>query len=437
MSEPGRHRRQKHAASRRRAAAVVVTVLTPAAATLGAPAAVAAPGAGGADANTGFSSFSGAATADGIRITVAVKDYLIVEDFIDGGGPTASAVLNSLGESTAFSSLPYPGAIGVAFPGLISTLSGKSVPGYPFIVNSQFPSQPEAKVSQPGYLMQAQSSPTRSVAQTTAGASTANGEEFGSFSTAAVDSAGTAIVSKGESRTRLAIGALALNGAISKASVTRTPDGKVVKDASFEASSIRLGDTQIGVTDEGLVLGPQTASADPANQLTQAFTSSGVTVTFLPEVETEDSVLSSGLEISTAAPIPNLGNAKGVVSYVVGRTFAQAQSVGLGSTASGVTPAATAAGVPAAVPAPAGTDDIGTAVSLPPPTAPGLVPAPTADSLVVTGLRFPPQQAVPPTVDLVTASGATRPLTELSFYPLLAALVPILLLAAVGARRFV
>jgi hypothetical protein len=41
------------------------------------------------------------------------------------------------------------------------------------------------------------------------------------------------------------------------------------------------------------------------------------------------------------------------------------------------------------------------------------------------------------TVQMVSAAAEQRPLTRLSFYPLLAVLVPLLLLAALTARRFV
>ena len=156
-----RHKRHR-ATTRRLAAAALVTVVTPAAATLGAPRAMAAT----TEDPIGSGTYSGRALADGIRATLSLKDYLIIEDFIDGGGPTAQAQLDSLGDSSAFSSLPYPGATAVAFPGLISTLSGKSVPGYPFYVSSQDPSVPTSTVKQPGYLMHAESTPTKSASAT-------------------------------------------------------------------------------------------------------------------------------------------------------------------------------------------------------------------------------------------------------------------------------
>ncbi len=427
----GRHKRAKLAAGRRRiAATAVVTVLTPAAGTLGVGAAFAAdePTApASTQADFGSGTFRGQASADGIRATIAVKDYLIVEDFIDGGGPTAQAGLDSLGESSAFSSLPYPGATAVAFPGLVSTLSGKSVPSYPFYVASQNPSNPEVTVRQPGYLMHAKSGSDRSEAQTEAGATTTGGEEFGSFANATVEFLGGTVTSLGEARTRLAVGAFQLNGSFSRAVVSVAPGGKVTKTSSFEASTFRLGTLTIGVTDKGLIAGPQGAPLDPARQVSQAITEAGVTVKFLPAVETADSILSSGLEISMERAIPNVGSARGVISYIVGRTFAQANAAGFtagagagtGTPAAGVDAGATpAVGLPTT-----GVDAAGIPAVVPGAAVPGAIA---------------PGTAPVPTVNIANASAALQPnLTEISFYPILAAIVPILLLAAVGARRFV
>ena len=406
----------------------MVIVLTPVAAFV-APSAAA----GEEPADFGSGTYSGQASADGIRATLGVRDYLIIEDFVDGGGPSAQAALDSLGESTAFSSLPYPGATGIAFPGLIATLSGKSVPGYPFYVSSQNPSNPNVTVRQPGYLLHAESSGARSAARTEAGASTTTGDEFGSFSTAAVNFADGTITSLGEARTRLALGAFVLNGAVSRAQITRTPDGQVVKTSSFEASSIRLGALQIGVTDKGLVLGPQGTQLDSGRQVAESVTQSGVTVKFLPAVETADSVLSSGLEISTIQPVPNVGNSKGVVSYIVGRTFAQAESAGFSDPASGGDTFAPAAGVNSSAPVLAPAAAVGT--GLDGAGAPGAIPGALPGAAAGNSLPAAAGDQVP-TVDLVNGASLQRPLTEISFYPLLAALVSALLIGALAARRF-
>lgn len=429
----GRHKRSKFAGSRRKVAATAIaTVLTPAAATFGAPSASAASADDPlAASDFGSGTYSGQASADGIRATLALRDYLIVEDFVDGGGPTAQAALDSLGDSTAFSSLPYPGATGVALPGLVSTLSGKSVPSYPFYVTSQNPSNPTETVRQPGYLMHAESSAQRSAAQTQLGSTTNTGEEVGTFSTASVDFAGGTITSLGEARTRLAVGAFQLNGSLSRAVVTVAPGGKITKTSTFEASTIRLGTMTIGVTDKGLVVGDQNAPLDPARQVEQAVTSAGITVKFLPAVETTDSVLSSGLEISMERAIPNVGTARGVVSYIVGRSFAQATAAGFtGGTGTGTgtpIPGGTSAGTDAAAAAPAAViPTTGVDAGALPGALPGAVP----------GAVVPAAPAVP-TANFVNAATFSPELTKLSFYPILAAIVPIMLLAIAAARRFV
>jgi hypothetical protein len=423
----GKHKRSKFAASRRRVAATAfVSVLTPAAGTLGVGAAFAADDPGAAPSDYGTGTYKGQASADGIRATLSLKDYLIIEDFIDGGGPTAQAGLDSLGESTAFSSLPYPGATGVALPGLISTLSGKSVPTYPFYVTSQSPSTPTVTVQQPGYLMHAESDETHSSAETQAGTTTNTGEELGSFSTASVNFLGNTVTSLGEARTRLAVGAFSMNGSFSRALVTVTPDGKVTKESKFEASTLHIGDTTIGVTDKGLIVGPSSSPLDPARQVADSVTQNGVTVKFLPAVETADSVLSSGLEISMEHAVPNVGNSKGVISYIVGRSFAQADAAGFSNTGTTGTPTPAGTGSSATTPGAAlpatGVDAAGLPGTLPAGTVPGAT-TPTAAGV--------------PTQNFVNAATVSPDLTKISFYPILAAIVPLVVLAAVGARRFV
>jgi hypothetical protein len=150
-----------------------------------------------------------------------------------------------------------------------------------------------------------------------------------------------------------------------------------------------------------------------------------VNIKFLPAVQTADSVLSSGLEISLSHPVPNTSGAVAVISYIVGQTFAQADATGA---------AAPIAGADATPPVSAPTD------SPPPPligTEPGAAdigaPAVAADTTTAPTSTVP----APRTVDLIDRAVAAKPLTaQISFYPLLAALVPVLLLAAV-ARRFI
>ena len=127
-------------------------------------------------------------------------------------------------------------------------------------------------------------------------------------------------------------------------------------------------------------------------------------------------------------PIPNVGSAKGVVSYIVGRTYAQADAAGFGAGARG-------SGTPAPRPTVvAGGRAVPSALSGSASSAPS---AAAARRACCRSRRRPRCRAEVPTVELVQRRRRPTPLTEISFYPLLVALVPILLIAAVAARRFV
>jgi hypothetical protein len=93
---------------------------------------------------------AGTATAVGMRFTYTVPSFLVAEDLMDGGGPVASARLDSTGVSAAFASLPYPGELGVAGPALIGTVLNRPVPfSYPFYTNADYPSRPKDELADP------------------------------------------------------------------------------------------------------------------------------------------------------------------------------------------------------------------------------------------------------------------------------------------------
>lgn len=68
--------------------------------------------------------YQAAAAADGARLSVAVPGATVVDQIIDGGGPTAQAALSSLGGSSALAAQPYPGELAIIGPGLGASLIG-------------------------------------------------------------------------------------------------------------------------------------------------------------------------------------------------------------------------------------------------------------------------------------------------------------------------
>ena len=100
------------------------------------------------------SSFSGVASADGLRITTSAPGFLVVEDFIDAGGPTAQAAVSDVEGNRGFASVPYPGELAIAGPGLFAIATGQQFPGhYPFYVASAHPTTPKNGYDAPGLSM--------------------------------------------------------------------------------------------------------------------------------------------------------------------------------------------------------------------------------------------------------------------------------------------
>src|SRR5688572_14937189 len=57
--------------------------------------------------------YQAGAAADGARLSVTVPGATVVDQIIDGGGPTAQAAIDSLGGSSALAAQPYPGELAI------------------------------------------------------------------------------------------------------------------------------------------------------------------------------------------------------------------------------------------------------------------------------------------------------------------------------------
>ena len=116
--------------------------------------------------------YQAGAAADGARLSVTIPGATVVDQVIDGGGPTAEAAVSSLGGSSALAAQPYPGELAIIGPGLGASLIGApQPPAYPFVAASRYPSAPEQSVEpNPGYSLVARSTESTSEASARSGA---------------------------------------------------------------------------------------------------------------------------------------------------------------------------------------------------------------------------------------------------------------------------
>jgi hypothetical protein len=306
-------------------------------------------------------SFSGTASAYGVQVDVSIPNYLIIQSFVDGGGPTAQAQLNSLGTSQGFASFPYPGETAVSLTGLAGILTGLSLPSYPLIVNSSYPTTGSDSINQPAYHLSTQSTPTQAT-------STAQLGEFsssGSLGAGAVSSASVtqnpdgSVQSKAETKISFTLGAVGLTGLDSSATVSQAADGTVTKTSSLQIGHLEVAGIPIGITNQGLQIGTTTLGLGGLSGITKLFSTPTTQIQYIPAVVTADSVTSAALEINTTQYVSSIGHDVDV-STLVGSVMASANSalvsstvppattlptIGLGLSPSSVAPTSTLGGV--------------------------------------------------------------------------------------------
>ena len=275
--------------------------------------------------SAGFSNFAGTASAFGVEVNISIPNYLIISNFVDGGGPTAEAQLDSLGTSQGFASFPYPGETAVSLTGLAGILTGLSLPSYPLIVNSSYPTTDQDAIDQPAYHLHAQSGQSSSSSLAQLGETTQSGSVAGgALSTASVTAeSGGSVVSKAETQIGLTIGAISLTGLDATAQVTQAADGTITKTSSLQIAHLTVAGLPIGITDQGLEIGSTKVPIGGIDAVTKLFSIPGTQIQFIPQQSTADSVTSAALQIITSQKIPSI-NQTADVTLTVGNVVASA-----------------------------------------------------------------------------------------------------------------
>jgi hypothetical protein len=380
-------------------------------------------------------------------------DYLMQNASIAAGfspqfaGPVAQAQLTSLPSGTSFASLPYPGEVAAGVPGLIpSVVQGlPQTPSYPFIVTSGL-GQGKQEINQPGIGMRAQTENTDATAHAVFGT-----EGSGSVSDAAVRSTGDEVRAEALARQgALSIGDQGeIGNVVSKATVVRAYDGKVVKTSSLAISGIRFPGLQFTMPPNTPAPAPvpntpafpqapapfagmtflaptfgfydgqftvQLPGAGPQQYAVQneavigAFKSAGLDISYIQPVETATGVTGATFTLHWVAPAPPdnpLYTGPTDFSLVFGRANASIGGDGTSSLsgvnsvgAGGVTPGVDGAGLPST----GAVDAAG--------LTPGLAPGSDGLSGAVDGNGLPMANLVP--ADRVQAATQTLDIDALS-----------------------
>jgi hypothetical protein len=296
--------------------------------------AVAASGAAG-DEPAALVAYEAAATAEGIRFSASAPGFAAVDTFIDGGGPVAHALIDGLGNSRAFASLPYPGDLAISGPGLLAGLTGlPSPPPYPFYVDSSYPTKEESKFGQPGYELLAKSAALSSEGTASTGVGSEQGG-LGLTRTKAVSArdAASGVVSAEASGTSdfIAVGPLRIGHVVATAKVTRAPGAEPTRESSFSIGAVSVNDQAVGISDKGFTVAGQTTPLPADNPLFGALKEAKISVYTLTATHEPDGVVSPGLVIVQQQQFPS--GPTMIFRYVVGRMSARVAASGAPSQA--------------------------------------------------------------------------------------------------------
>jgi hypothetical protein len=275
------------------------------------------------------SSYEAVASAEGFRFSFGAPGFVAVDTFIDAGGPVSQSVIDGLGNSRAFASLPYPGDLAITGPGLLAGLTGlPSPPPYPFYVSSSHPTAPEGKVAQPGYELKANSTEARSLASTMTGGGQGDGpsgSSIGKTVTAAEttrDAASGAVtaVATGTADVINIGGVLRVGQVDARAKVVRSPGTEPAREASFVINGVTIAGQTVGFSEKGFTFAGTKVPIPAGNPLTEALKQAKINVEYLARTDNPDGVVSPGVVIRQEQATP--GGPTMVFRYVLGRMAA-------------------------------------------------------------------------------------------------------------------
>jgi hypothetical protein len=252
------------------------------------------------------------------------------EPVIYGTPASAGSLVDSIGQSNAFSAAPYPGDIlvGAADNGN-GAATGAGLPGvfqsYPFYVHSEHPIAPDKVQDQSGNRLTAHSEQYMSSSSARSGLITGDtlaALQAQAASRSSVDNATGELTALADSRLDAfkLTDKLQIGRSIAHAKVDLRPGQPLKKESSFTIGSIVVNGTEMSYGDGGFRLGDQSEKSpgDPG-PLFDALKQAGITVEILPATGTDTSIESAGMKITQ---VVDYKAGKQRISFILGRVSA-------------------------------------------------------------------------------------------------------------------
>jgi hypothetical protein len=274
--------------------------------------------------------YSATASADGIRVGVAVRRFLVVEQFVDAGAPSAQAHIDSLGNSAAWAAYPFPSDLVISVPGTVAGFGPAGLPAlpeYPFYASASHPTKGSSAFGNESFALQAKAEEQVATASAQAGLVAPDVRLGLTRSTASAGrAAGGAVEAVSESTVEgFAVGDVLRIGRVhSRAVAGARPGGAAPREGRTTVAEMTVAGQTVAIGPDGLQAPGGAAPLPDSAPARQALADAGVSVRYLAPIQSETGVVAAGVEVQLVREISGVGEA--VVSYVLGRASAYADA---------------------------------------------------------------------------------------------------------------
>jgi hypothetical protein len=273
---------------------------------------------------------AGDAVASGVRFSYEVPaEFLAATTPVDGGGPVAQASLGS-GLARSAASLPFPGDLVIAGPGLFYLATGVTLPGsYPFYVAAEHPGSPKATLGDPSgqYQLSATANGNSAIGLAKAVFGPPESGSGGARSEASlvVEPDGSAIARAESLSEGLVLGGGTLKiAAVRSTSVTRLAAGATspVTERGLAIEGASVSGQAVSIDASGVHAGAGSAPVpfgSGAEQISAAMAQAGLSVRVAEETDAAGNS-AQVLEVRDRHPLPFAGNPQGTFTWRIGHT---------------------------------------------------------------------------------------------------------------------
>jgi hypothetical protein len=254
--------------------------------------------------------FTASSAASGVRISETVAGSPGAETLVDGGGPTAQALLTSGATSTGFASFPYPGDTAVSLPGQLAGLAPQvpRLPDYPFYVRADQTNPEPPPVETPLATLEAKAGPSESTSTAATGAGgTEDGVTVDRLEALArsVNGEHSVTATATGRASGVAMGPLRIASIESVAGVVLDATGSLQRTSRLRVDGLTVDGQGLAIENGNIVLAAGKVALPDTGPVRKALAAAGLDLEYVARQDTATGLVSEGIAVRRTQETPN------------------------------------------------------------------------------------------------------------------------------------